>query len=709
MSDRIVFLKPYGPEIRDERRRRRHRQQRFCCCMVPVLIVLVGAVVLLRRPVAALWKRMAKPKVRITEAPVAFPLQVKLDKVRYRHYDLVRIRVVYVDSGGTPISDRGPSVVILHNNDPVPTVGGMERVPLHYDRAAKEWAAAWPIPWNAPPGPYLFRATARINPTDWPWLSVEERRRRLKEHGGTEEHLPRVYNENKSQCVALAPFEVLATKPQPITPGLGALVLEATWDLQEQPIPLPEGGNGDWHAIFNWCDFLGANGLWYSAGYTEAGDTKLSMDRPWQKRYMDMVPMLAAEAKRRGIQFGPYALGYRTFGEGHASLPPYDYAWDLKGGTVTQTMFVSLDDVRRRQHLADWTRLMAAPDGVSYTGLDYIRTGSDGYEMVDEFVRDMSVSVPAGWQSWPRQRRMTWLHDKVAARSRNTDLCDRWDWFRAHKTSLVIHDIIGKSGSPKPLWCFILGWDHGKQHGQDPVMFADAGAGFDAVMLYELQWVGQHDYVLKRWGEYMRPGQANLVVGDTVSWYLHQSMRKPRAAPEELYRRITTATHMVPGELAKGVFIHDLSRILTPARTGPYPGKEWAIAGAAAIAKLRMDRGMYPVRLTIEAPSSASIGGTFTAAAKITNLTKETLHNVRVELMPAEGVKPVSAAKLVVGSVAAQGVERAAFQVVLPGHVSKRADRFLLAVRVTWPQTPPRPESAALPQHVTAIRYVDGV
>ncbi|MFQ6099215.1 MAG: hypothetical protein ACE5O2_15895, partial [Armatimonadota bacterium] len=492
-----------------------------------------------------------------------------------------------------------------------------------------------------------------------------------------------------------------------LDPGLGALVLEATWNLEEQPIPLPHGGNSDWRAIFDWCDYIGANALWYVAGYTDARDTKLSLDDPWVGRYVEMVPKLAEEARRRGVQFGAYAIAYSTFGD-RSRLPAYDYAWDVKAGRVLQTSFVSLDDVRRRQHLADWTKVVAAPEGTSYTGLDYIRTGSDGYEMVDEFVADMSVDVPDGWAGWPRERRIRWLQGKVEADwLHNPDMCDRWNWFRARKTALAVRDVIRLSGSPKPLWCFILGWKHGQPHGQDVVMFTDAGVAFNAVMLYEIDRREHHDLILKWWGEYIEPGQTNLVVGDTVNWRLHQRLYQP-AGPEEMYRRITTATHMIPGELAKGVFVHDLSRFFMRARTGPYPGKEWAIAGAAAISKLRMDWGLYPLRVSIAASPQVPVGAPFTISVRLTGLTKAPLHNVHVELMQTQGVEAISARRLVVGSVPAGGTQQAAFQVRLPGHVADRKDRFMLAARVTWPDTPPQPKSEGLPQRITAIRYVNG-
>ena len=49
------------------------------------------------------------------------------------------------------------------------------------------------------------------------------------------------------------------------------------------------------------------------------------MERPWLEDYIDMVPDLAAEAKRRGIEFGAYAIAYSTATEDRASLPRYDY------------------------------------------------------------------------------------------------------------------------------------------------------------------------------------------------------------------------------------------------------------------------------------------------------------------------------------------------------------------------------------------------
>jgi len=103
----------------------------------------------------------------------------------------------------------------------------------------------------------------------------------------------------------------------------------------------------------------------------------------------------------------------------------------------------------------------------------------------------VSLKVERQWQSDP-------------------DFYDCWNWWRAHLGAEIVRDIRAKAKLRKPLWIFILSWWHGRQHGQDPLMFNDAGVSLLAPMLYQVPNRTHFNIMVKDWNEYLRAGQVNL-------------------------------------------------------------------------------------------------------------------------------------------------------------------------------------------------------
>jgi len=256
-------------------------------------------------------------------------------------------------------------------------------------------------------------------------------------------------------------------------------------------------------------------------------------------------------------------------------------------------------------------------------------------------------------------------------------------------------------------YAFTLSWMHGKQHGQDPAMLVDAGLAIDAVMLYQVQSQGHFDEVIRSWREYGRPGQFNLVVGDQVDWYWHQSIKVP-AGPEELYNRLRRGTKMIPGDTAKGVFIHDLNRILHSPRLGPYPGTEWALAGAAAITALRNDWELYPLSVSLDAPKSAAVGSPFQVRVTVKNIGEKPLRNVTLRLQNTAGLEHVGSATGRLPPIPTESARTATFRVRFPAPMPARASRFMVAVRASWPDDAAASAHPGLPPVAVVMRYVNG-
>jgi hypothetical protein len=298
--------------------------------------------------------------------------------------------------------------------------------------------------------------------------------------------------------------------------------------------------------------------------------------------------MLGAECHRRGIKLGVWAMCYLVAGSPEHS-PHYQYAWEydrghlIDGHSKPGRRSISILDPKRPHDIASLISSWAALPEVDYVGLDYVRNALGGYESAEEFVEEMKIAAPSGWNHWSREERMMWVARKKVAR-KDAHFIDAWQWWRAHKVaSTILRPIREAVGNRKPLWVFTLSWEKGWQHGQDPLMFRDAGADMDAVMLYECD-KGQFNDLIQEWERYLQAGQVNLLAGDCVDWVLHQ--RDP-AGPAEFKRRILEGYyHLNRGGPVKGVFIHDLLRALR-GRTGPWGTQGWMEAAAQVVNEVK--------------------------------------------------------------------------------------------------------------------------
>jgi len=178
-----------------------------------------------------------------------------------------------------------------------------------------------------------------------------------------------------------------------------------------------------------------------------------------------------------------------------------------------------------------------------------------------------------------------------------------------------VHRLIEASGTKKPVWLFILGWEHGRQHGQDPLMFNDAGATMLAVMLYESD-AANCAALTRRWAQYVTRGQVNLVLGESVDWDLLQQSTDP-PGPAEFYRRLSEGIDgFYRNGPVEGAFWHDLHRA-SWGRRGPYTRLEWAMVGAAAFSKVRALHGRSPIRIDLNVEEEMSAGRLFDAEIRV--------------------------------------------------------------------------------------------
>ena len=249
-------------------------------------------------------------------------------------------------------------------------------------------------------------------------------------------------------------------------------------------------------------------------------------------------------------------------------------------------------------------------------------------------------------------------------------------------------------------------------------MFTDAGITMLAPMLYQVDNREMFDEVVKAWGGYIKPSQVNLVLGDQVDFYWHQKMVSPRPATAELYDRIVTAHEgFCPEEPQAGAFWHDINRAANPGNLGPYSGREWALAGAAAFSKVRDSWSVYPLRATLDAPDAHTIASSFTVTVNIENLTKRDVRNIKVAVadtplimprdltMPDDHTEPFTTVKNIDGSQTVQ----VPLQVRITRADSARGNRAMIAIRVTWDEGEfDEPVRNDLPRQIVVMKYVKG-
>ncbi len=490
-------------------------------------------------------------------------LAVSTDRAEYYRYQLVRLTVRPDSSLCTDGTKNAAVARIFHADTLVAGVGRMDSVALKWDSAARAWRGTWAMPWNPTLGRYKVVVSIPLGDT-----------------------LP---------LVDSAAFSVNAREPKRIPDGFCVMTIESAGDLLNAKLPSLSGGSRKWQNFAEWAQYLGADAVWYSVGWTIEGARGISDANPWIRDNFRVFPKLAEECRGRGLKFGGYVGSYLLWGPSLRKLK-YDYSLESSKGRIYPNHHVDLDDAKRRADIVSVLRQLEADPNVDFIGLDYIRPGAGGFESVDSFVSCMNVEVPEGWGKMDRRQRMLWVAQRTRPLS-YTPVHLRWQWWQAHRSATAVERLLAEAGVTKTVWGFTLGWDKGHEHGQDPPMMSDAGLDVDAVMLYESNaW---HCFnMTNQWSKYLRGDEAQIIAGEQVDWDLLQKSTAP-PAPEEMYIRLTDGIRGMSRERPlRGLFWHDLFRGIR-GRKGPHPSSEWLITGAAAFTKVREELGLMPLSARI--------------------------------------------------------------------------------------------------------------
>ena len=260
---------------------------------------------------------------------------------------------------------------------------------------------------------------------------------------------------------------------------------------------------------------------------------------------------------------------------------------------LEDSLHISLNSEQRLNDIVEVVKSFDKNPYVSFIGLDFIRTGrADGYEMGPAFIDDMNVRVPNYYFKMSYVDKIKWFSKRVE-NQKNRRIIMKWRWWKAHKVATIVNTIIKKAHLKKPFWIFTLGWEHGKQHGQDPYMFFDAGVFIDAVMLYEAK-LKQFQNMMIQWPNYMRDHRNNIVIGNASDVRLLDGLSH-NPAIEYLYRTKRGYKEIYRNSYAKGIFLHDISRALWSSKRG-VDVEDWAVIHGHATSIYRHDLGLIPYK-----------------------------------------------------------------------------------------------------------------
>ncbi|MCE5299828.1 MAG: hypothetical protein LLG37_03010 [Spirochaetia bacterium] len=539
--------------------------------------------------------------VLILNFPVlAEGIRVKAGKTSYLRYELVDLYCNFIPDAkqsffklgnkndnamSGAISGGECTARIFRDNRQIKTVGSTDQIRLNYNYKTKRWEGFWPIPWN----PRLGNYRAVI-----------------------------IFKNGSKKYAGNVNFEIKRRIPLKMKKGFCVMDIEPG-DAMIQKVPGVGGKNVKlWENYILWSKFMGADALWHCVGQSQIWNRFDARQFPWDQVALSQVDALGSECHKYDMKYGAWITSYVVLGN-RKDLSPYNQtiAYDPTNNTLRQLIYVSILDEKRRTDMVELLKKMQANPSVDFLGLDYMRTDFGGLEYATRFVHDMPVrGVPRDWDSMTEEERMFWLGRKIEL-EKNDDFMDMWNWWRAHKMSENIADIKARAGITKPLWVFSLTWRQGKEHGQDPLMFIDAGVDLNAGMFYSID-KKTYPQLVDSWKDYLKLGNSNLVAGQCVDWNLLGRTHRPSGPEEHYLRQVKLVDEILPVNPNTGLFWHDLTRAFKGSR-GPYSSLEWAVAGGATFSYLRMKQGLFPFDASWELPDNVKRGEIFTIDINIKN------------------------------------------------------------------------------------------
>jgi len=441
------------------------------------------------------------------------------------------------------------------------------------------------------------------------------------------------YAGRKIQTDAPVKFVLKRRKVSPIEKVLSIVDLEMNKNIAEKSFIDPVNRRTDYKAILDWAHFMQTDMLWILAGETTTFKTSRKIDSAWDEGPLENLRLLKKAARGTQIKIGAYVMSFYVPGKtGVTDRYEPGIGYNSEQDYLYRSRHISLGCEKRIEDIVKLVRFFQNDPDIHYIGFDFIRTGrADGYELVEDAVEETNIPVPVEWGVYSKAEKIRWFARKIEV-EKDPVIVEKWRWWRAHRVALIVKRIIEEAGVTKSVWVYTLGWDHGKEHGQDPVMFFDAGVYIDAVMLYEANR-DQFARMLDQWNGYFTRGQGNIVVGNSVDATLLDGDLNP---PDELFRRNSEGYRgVMRNGLASGVFFHDIARALW-GRKGGYTFRDYAVAFMSSVYSLRRDAREPDLLIDVQLDDKAYLSRNIQGELHIRNNSTVDISSIHVQLLPPE-------------------------------------------------------------------------
>ncbi|MBN2322690.1 MAG: hypothetical protein JXQ30_03065 [Spirochaetes bacterium] len=493
------------------------------------------------------------------EELVIEPSFVILSRDTLYHHETIEVLIeseLYLDPDSVTMR-------VYNGEQSIPCLGGEKELPFQEQirrNGRYRYRAVFLPPWNQPDGQYEIRL----------------------EYGG-------------NRMVTGKP--ILFTMKRRVPPelhGLSVVDLEMNGSILTKNVTGPGGRKKGYLSLLDWAQYMGADALWILAGETTTFPERVASDTVrnapwWDAGPLENLDLLKTRALDYGMDTGAYIMCFYVPGSrGVPSRYEPGIGYNVETDRLYRSRFISLGCEQRIQDIVELVRTFQNDPHIRYIGFDFIRTGrGDGYELAPLMVRETGIRTPTEWDRMSGPEQSRWLARKIEV-EKDPIVLEKWRWWRARTAARIIERIISEAHVTKPVWVYTLGWDHGREHGQDPVMFFDAGVTIDAVMLYESDRF-QFPRMLDQWKRYMKAGQGNILIGNCVDSRLLDS--ESLSPPQELYRRNTAGYEgILKGGVASGIFFHDLSRAVW-GRKGGFFMLDFAVAHGSSVYHLLRESG----------------------------------------------------------------------------------------------------------------------
>ncbi len=527
-------------------------------------------------------------------------LQIALDKEGYYRFELIKINLIAEDH----INIDDLKVYMKRGDYLIPNVGGYHDVFFRYLDGIIYTSYA--MGYNPPSGDYEIVIKSTSHPE---WKGISQ------------------------------PFKILRRTHIALDKGFSVVNWEYGVNIKKFKFTGPDHSQGGVEKLAEWLDYMGVDAFWMLAGQTTGWDQKVSPEIPWGSDIpFKNMKLMAPAMKKHNIKNGAYLMSFFTPANGKIAAG-YINSLGYANGSLHDSLHISLMDKRRIQHIITRMEHFEKDPNIDFVGLDFIRTGrADGYEMGPVVIKDMNIRTPKNYEKFNIEDKVKWFARNVE-NQKNQTMIKKWRWWRAHKVASIVNQVIIESKLTKPLWVFTLGWEHGAQHGQDPYMFFDAGAFIDAVMLYEANRI-QFRNMMVQWPNYMTFNQNNLMMGNAsdlkfldgeLNNYGLEYLRRTKTAYKALYRK----------GLAKGIFIHDLSRALWSKRRY-YDISEWALLHGQATSEFKKDHKLIPFEGSIHFDKKQKNNNEYTGKITIKNQSDQFLRGLQIQYAPTVAYRKVS-------------------------------------------------------------------